>query len=80
MEEHEVEQGTTQLIRRFSHDVAKNERDSSLAISLKQATISEEKRLNQPWRRWYEDEDEISTYVNAGSSRADHGMKRLMIC
>ena len=68
MEEHEVEQGTTQLIRRFSHDVAKNEPDNSLAISLKQATISEEKRLNRPWRRWYEDEDEISTYVNAESS------------
>jgi len=59
-EEEEIQQGTRQLIRRFTQDVAENEPNNSLALHLEQATEREEKRFNRPWRRWYEDEDDIS--------------------
>lgn len=70
MEEEEVQQGTRQLIRRFSHDVAENEPNNSLAIGLERATEREERTFNRPWRRLYEDENEISAYVDSQPFRA----------
>ena len=78
-EEEEVQQGTRQLIRRFSHDVAENKPNDSLAVGLKQATVHEEKSLHRPWRRWYEDEDGISVYMYAKPSIRDLGDGALMV-
>ena len=69
MEEEEVRQGTRQLIRRFSHEIAENEPNNTLAVCLERATDSENKRLNRPWHQWYEDDDEISAYVDGKLSR-----------
>ena len=64
--------GARQLIRRFSHDIAENDPNNSLAVGLEQATVREEKILNRPWRRLYEDENVVSAYVDVQPSKAYH--------
>lgn len=79
MEEEEVQQGTRRLIRRFSQDVAENEPNNSLALRLEQATEREEKGFNRSWRRWYEDEDETSAYVDLELSATSSSEKPLIM-